>query len=170
MKFIAFLTLTIIAGAFAVGVQGSNKHLTENKGETTIMKERHSDLRTATFAGGCFWCTESDFEKVDGVVEVISGYTGGQKENPTYEEVSAGKTGHVEAVQVLYDPRKVSYKDLLDVFWRHVDPTDPGGQFVDRGHQYRSAIFYQDEEEKRLAEESKRALEASRRFNKPIAT
>jgi peptide methionine sulfoxide reductase msrA/msrB len=170
MKFIAFLTLTIITGAFAVGVQGSNKHLTENKGEATIMNERLSDLRTATFAGGCFWCMESDFEKVEGVAEVISGYTGGQKENPTYEEVSAGKTGHVEAVQVRYDPKKVSYKDLLDVFWRHVDPTDPGGQFVDRGQQYRTAIFYQDEEEKHLAEESKRELEASRRFDKPIVT
>jgi peptide methionine sulfoxide reductase msrA/msrB len=170
VKFIAFLTLIIITGAFAVGFKSSDKHLTENKGEMTIMKERHSDLRTATFAGGCFWCVESDFEKVDGVVEVISGYTGGQKKNPTYEEVSAGGTGHVEAVQVLYDPKKVSYEDLLEVFWRHVDPTDPGGQFVDRGHQYRTAIFYQDKEEKRLAEESKRELEASGRFDKPIVT
>jgi peptide methionine sulfoxide reductase msrA/msrB len=107
---------------------------------------------------------------VDGVVEAISGYTGGEKENPTYEEVSAGGTGHVEAVQVLYDPKKVSYKDLLEVFWRHLDPTDPGGQFVDRGQQYRTAIFYQDAEEKRLAEESKRELEASGRFDKPIIT
>ena len=110
MKFIAFLTLTIVAGAFAVGFQGSNKHLAENKGEVTIMKEKHSNLRTATFAGGCFWCTESDFEKVDGVVEVLSGYTGGQKENPTYEEVTAGRTGHVEAVQVLYDPKRSHIK------------------------------------------------------------
>jgi peptide methionine sulfoxide reductase msrA/msrB len=170
MKFGVFLTLTIIAAAFAIGFQDSNKHSTKNKGEITIMDEKHSELRKATFAGGCFWCMESDFEKVDGVVEAISGYTGGQKENPTYEEVSAGKTGHVEAVQVLYDPKKVSYKELLEVFWRHVDPTDPGGQFVDRGQQYRTAIFYQDEEEKRQAEESKRELEASRRFDKPIVT
>jgi peptide methionine sulfoxide reductase msrA/msrB len=113
---------------------------------------------------------ESDFEKVDGVAEVISGYTGGHKRNPTYEEVSAGGTGHVEAVQVLYDPEKVSYKDLLDVFWGHVDPADPGGQFVDRGQQYRTAIFYQDQKEKDLAEASKRELEASKRFEKPIVT
>jgi peptide methionine sulfoxide reductase msrA/msrB len=170
MRAFVFFAFLIITAAFAVGFQGSDKYSTENKGEMRIMKERHSNLRTATFAGGCFWCVESDFEKVDGVAEVISGYTGGQKENPTYEEVSAGGTGHVEAVQVLYDPKKVSYKDLLDVFWRHVDPTDPGGQFVDRGQQYRTAIFYQDEEEKRLAEESKRELEASKRFNKPIVT
>lgn len=170
MKFGAFPTLIVITGAFATGYQGDNKHSTENMGEMTIIKERHSALRTATFAGGCFWCMESDFEKADGVVEAISGYTGGQKENPTYEEVSAGKTGHMEAVQVLYDPEKVSYKELLNIFWRHVDPTDPGGQFVDRGEQYRTAIFYQDEEEKRQAEESKRELEASRRFDKPIVT
>ena len=128
------------------------------------------NLRKATFAAGCFWCVEADFEKVPGVVEVISGYTGGQRENPSYEEVSSGKTGHVEAVQVLYDPEKVSYGELLDVFWRHVDPTDPAGQFVDRGSQYRSAIFYHDEEQRRLAEESKTLLEKSGRFEKPIAT
>ena len=134
------------------------------------MEEKHQDLRTATFAGGCFWCIESDFEKVDGVVELVSGYTGGHKDNPTYEEVSGGGTGHVEAVQVLYDPEKVSYGELLDVFWRHVDPTDAGGQFVDRGPQYASAIFYHDEEQRRAAEESKKALEKSGRFAKPIVT
>jgi len=135
-----------------------------------MMKEQSDNLAKATFAGGCFWCVESDFEKVEGVVEVISGYTGGHKENPTYEEVSSGGTGHVEAVQVLYDPKKVSYKELLDVFWRHVDPTDAGGQFVDRGSQYRTAIFYHNDEEKRLAEESKKNLENSGRFKKPIET
>jgi len=134
------------------------------------MNERHEKLRTATFAGGCFWCVEADFEKVEGVVDVISGYTGGHKENPTYEEVSAGGTGHVEAVQVIYDPQKVSYKELLDYFWRHVDPTDPGGQFLDRGSQYRTAIFYHDEEQRRLAEESKGELERSGRLAKPIVT
>jgi peptide methionine sulfoxide reductase msrA/msrB len=113
---------------------------------------------------------ESDFEKIDGVVEAISGYTGGQKPNPTYKEVSAGGTGHAEAVQIRYDPDKVTYQELLDVFWRHVDPTDAGGQFVDRGSQYRPAIFYHDEEQKRLAEESKAQLEKSGRFSKPIAT
>ncbi len=124
---------------------------------------------TATFAGGCFWCTEADFAKRDGVVEVISGYTGGQKENPTYEEVCSGKTGHLEAVQIRFDPQKISYNQLLALFWRSVDPTDAGGQFVDRGTQYRPAIFYHDAEQKRLAEASKAALDASGRFTKPIA-
>jgi peptide methionine sulfoxide reductase msrA/msrB len=134
------------------------------------MNIRHDTMRGATFAGGCFWCLESDFEKVDGVVEVISGYTGGHKENPTYKEVSSGETGHVEAVHVLYDPAKVSYEDLLDIFWRHVDPTDPGGQFADRGPQYRTVIFYHNDDQKRLAEESKKKLAQSARFHKPIVT
>lgn len=126
--------------------------------------------RVATFAGGCFWCVESDFEKVEGVIEGISGYTGGHVSNPTYQQVSAGGTGHVEAVQVVYDPSKISYTQLLDVFWRHVDPTDTGGQFVDRGTQYRTVIFYHDDEQKRLAEQSKATLEQSGIFDKPIAT
>lgn len=134
------------------------------------MEEKDQGLLTATFAGGCFWCVESDFEKVDGVVEVVPGYTGGHKENPTYEEVSSGSTGHVESVQVVYDPARVSYRDLLEVFWRHVDPTDPGGQFVDRGSQYKSVIFYHNDEQKRVAQESKEALENSGRFRKPIVT
>jgi peptide methionine sulfoxide reductase msrA/msrB len=134
------------------------------------MPERNKNLRTATFAGGCFWCTEADFEKLGGVIAVISGYTGGPKENPTYEEVSAGQTGHVEAIQIIYDPQKISYPDLLNYFWRHIDPTDPGGQFVDRGPQYRSIIFYHDNEQQRLALESKQALQESGRFSKPIAT
>ena len=130
----------------------------------------NSNLKTATFAGGCFWCVEADFEKVEGVIEVISGYTGGQRTNPTYQEVAAGTTEHAEAVQVIYDPQKVSYSQLLDVFWRHVDPTDPGGQFVDRGSQYRTGIFYHDEEQKLLAQESKAAMDKSGRFSRPIAT
>lgn len=145
--------------------QGGN--VMEKKGDTGV---KESDLRVATFAGGCFWCTESDFEKVPGVVKVISGYTGGHTENPTYEEVSSGTTGHIESVQVYYDPAKVTYSDLLDYFWRHVDPTDPGGQFVDRGAQYRSAIFYHDEEQKILAEQSRKALAQSGKFSKPIVT
>jgi peptide methionine sulfoxide reductase msrA/msrB len=134
------------------------------------MYESPGDLQKATFAGGCFWCVEADFEKVDGVIEVVCGYTGGQRKNPKYEEVSSGTTGHVEAIQILYDPRKITYMELLEVFWRHVDPTDPGGQFVDRGSQYRTAIFYHNEEQKRLAEESKRKLETSGRFPKVIVT
>lgn len=134
------------------------------------MATETSKIKIATFAGGCFWCTESDFEKVPGVAKVISGYTGGQKRNPTYEEVSAGGTGHVEAIQIHYDPAKVTYEQLLDVFWKHIDPTDPDGQFVDRGSQYRSIIFYHDEEQKRLAGKSKEALEKSGKFTKPIVT
>lgn len=128
------------------------------------------EFRRATFAGGCFWCVEADFEKVPGVVEVISGYTGGFVEDPAYEQVCAGGTGHVEAVQVIYDPARVSYRELLDYFWKHVDPTDPGGQFVDRGPQYRSMIFTHDAEQQKLAEESKRELEKSGRFGKPVTT
>jgi len=134
------------------------------------MNIEHRNYRTATFAGGCFWCVESDFEKVPGVIEVISGYAGGETENPTYEEVSSGRTGHTEAVQVLYDPQVVNYEQLLDVFWRHIDPTDPGGQFVDRGSQYRSAVFYQDDEQRRQAEASKERLNHSGRFEKPVVT
>lgn len=129
-----------------------------------------ANLEKATFAGGCFWCMVHPFEKLDGVKEVISGYTGGRKENPTYEEVSSGTTGHVEAVQVIYDPAKVSYQKLLDVFWRQIDPTDAGGQFVDRGTQYRSVIFSHTPEQKALAEKSRADLQRSGRFNKPIVT
>ncbi len=125
---------------------------------------------SAVFAAGCFWCTESDFSKVDGVVEVVSGYTGGRTANPTYAQVCAGGTGHYEAVRVVYDPARIDYAALLEIFWRHVDPTDPGGQFVDRGPQYRSAIFYADEEQKRLAEQSRDRLMASGVFDRPIVT
>ena len=134
------------------------------------MNETSSKFSIATFAGGCFWCVESDFEKHDGVVEAISGYAGGHTDNPTYQEVSAGGTGHTEAVQVIYDPDKVTYNELLGIFWRHVDPTDAGGQFVDRGSQYRTAIFYHDEAQKRLAEASKQKIAASGRFDKSIVT
>ena len=122
----------------------------------------------ATFAGGCFWCVESDFEKVPGVLKVISGYTGGNGENPTYETYA--RQGHIEAVQIFYDPAKVGYAQLLDVFWRHIDPTDAEGSFGDRGAHYRSAIFYHDEEQRRLAEKSKEELAKSGRFAKPIVT
>jgi methionine-S-sulfoxide reductase len=122
------------------------------------------DKATATFAGGCFWCMEPPFEKLDGVVSVESGYTGGKRPNPTYEEVSAGGTGHLEVVRVTYDPKKLNYEQLLDVFWRQVDPTDAAGQFVDRGDQYRTAIFYADDTQKKAAEASKEALDKANRF------
>ncbi len=124
----------------------------------------------AVFAGGCFWCMEEAFEKVEGVVSVTSGYMGGQKTNPTYEEVSAGNTGHAESVEVLYDPAKVSYQKLLDHFWKNVDPLTPNAQFCDHGSQYRAVIFYGNEEEKRLADASKQAIEQSKRFKEPIVT
>ena len=159
---ILFILIVLAAGC----QQGGN--MSEKKVADAGVKE--SDLRVATFAGGCFWCTESDFEKVPGVVKVISGYTGGHTQNPSFEDVSFGTTGHIEAVQVYYDPAKITYSDLLDYFWRHVDPTDPGGQFSDRGAQYRSAIFYHDEEQKILAEQSRKALAQSGKFSKPIVT
>lgn len=130
----------------------------------------NNSLATATFAGGCFWCMEPPFDKLDGVVATISGYTGGSMANPTYEEVCAGTTGHLEALQVIYDPEQVSYEQLLEIFWRNIDPTDADGQFVDRGTQYHSAIFYHDTEQQQLAEVSKAQLAASGRFPQPITT
>jgi peptide methionine sulfoxide reductase msrA/msrB len=127
-------------------------------------------LEKATFAGGCFWCMTPPFEKLDGVTKVVSGYTGGHTVNPTYEDVTSETTGHREAVEITFDPAKISYEKLLDVFWRQINPTDAGGQFVDRGPSYTSAIFYHSEEQKKLAEESKQRLEQSGRFDKPIVT
>ena len=124
----------------------------------------------ATFAGGCFWCMEPPYDELDGVISTTSGYTGGRKQNPTYEEVSTGTTGHTEAVQVVYDPKRISYARLLEVFWRNIDPLTANAQFCDHGTQYRSGIFYHDAEQRRLAEDSKRALEASGRFKGPIVT
>ncbi len=170
MKSIFLLTILLVIATFAVAFQNQDKNTREKQGEKKVLSEGVNKFNTATFAGGCFWCTEADFEKVEGVVEVTSGYTGGHKENPTYDQVSAGGTGHVEAVEVVFDPQKVSYKDLLDIFWRLVDPTDPGGQFVDRGSQYRTAIFYHNDEQRRLAEKSKEELGKSQRFEKPIVT
>lgn len=126
--------------------------------------------QTATFAGGCFWCMEPPFEKLAGVIEVIVGYTGGTVPNPGYEEVCSGKTGHYEAIRVIYDPAVITYEQLLDVFWRQIDPTDPNGQFADRGSQYRTAIFFHDENQRVLAMESKAKLESSGKYDKPVAT
>nr|WP_328585742.1 peptide-methionine (R)-S-oxide reductase MsrB [Rossellomorea aquimaris] len=130
----------------------------------------NSDYAIATFAGGCFWCMEPPFEKLDGVYSVISGYTGGEEKNPTYDEVSSKQTGHVEAVQIQYDPDVITYEQLLKVFWRQIDPTDAGGQFVDRGPQYVSGIFYHSEEQKQQAEASKQELADSGRFDKDLVT
>ena len=124
----------------------------------------------AVFAGGCFWCMEPPFDKLPGVISTTSGYVGGKKKNPTYEEVSAGTTGHTEAVQIVYDPKKIGYPKLLETFWRNIDPTVKNRQFCDIGAQYRSGIFYQDAEQRRLAEESRAALVKSKPFKEPIVT
>ncbi len=139
-------------------------------GTMTGVAATDSQLAKATFAGGCFWCMEEAFEKVEGVVSATSGYSGGQVANPSYEEVSAGRTGHAESVEVVYDPAKVTYSKLLDAFWHNVDPITPNAQFCDHGTQYRSAIFYHNEEQKRLAEESRKTIEQSKRFKESIVT
>ncbi len=128
------------------------------------------DAATATFAGGCFWCTEAAFDQTEGVYAAVSGYTGGSVENPSYEQVTTGTTGHAEAVRVSYDPEQISYDELLTIYWRTIDPTDAGGQNTDRGSQYRTAIFVHDEEQRALAEASRDALADSGRFDDPIVT
>jgi peptide methionine sulfoxide reductase msrA/msrB len=138
--------------------------------DSTMENGAHEGLEYATFAGGCFWCMEPPFENLDGVHEVIAGYTGGDTKDPSYEEVSSGETGHYEAIQIMYDPERITYEELLEVYWRQIDPTDAGGQFVDRGTQYRTAIFYHNQQQKELAEESRRRLEESGRYDKPIVT
>lgn len=129
-----------------------------------------TNYELATFAGGCFWCMVQPFDELPGIIDVVSGYTGGHKDNPTYEEVCSNTTGHYEAVQITYDPNVFPYTKLLDLFWQQIDPTDAHGQFGDRGESYKTAIFYHTEEQKRLAEESKQALENSKKFSKPIVT
>lgn len=129
-----------------------------------------TNLEKATFAGGCFWCMEHPFDGLSGVISVTSGYTGGQKKNPTYEEVSAGWTGHAESVQVIYDPAKVTYERLLNIFWHNIDPTTKDRQFCDSGHQYRSAIFFHNEEQHRSALESKALLGKNKTFKGPVVT
>ena len=152
------LGLALLLFAAVAAVTSPQANATEN------------DLQIATFAGGCFWCVESDFDYVAGVVRTVSGYTGGASKNPTYKQVTAGGSGHREAVQIFYDPKKVTYATLLEVFWRSVDPTDGGGQFCDRGASYATAIFANSPEQKRLAEESKRKIEASGVLKQPIVT
>jgi len=158
--FISFLI--IVAFVYSFMAKGAGQ-----KGEMNMEKEV---LEKATFAGGCFWCIESAFDETEGVKEAVSGYTGGKTKNPTYTEVSSGKTGHYEAVQVIFDSSKITYKELVEIFWQQIDPTDPAGQFADKGSQYKTAIFYHNEEQKKIAEESKKALEKSGKFNKPIVT
>ncbi len=154
---IGFLALGLLSTTYASGAE-TRSGVSENK------------LEKATFAGGCFWCMEPPYDKLDGVISTTSGYCGGKEKNPTYKQVSAGGTGHAEAVEIVYDPSRISYAELLDVFWRNVDPTQKDGQFADTGAQYRTAIFYHNEEQRRLAETSKKELGNSGRFNKEIVT
>lgn len=156
------LTLMLSAGACS---SSNAENLTQKDS-----KSMPENLELATLAGGCFWCMEPPFEELPGVYKVISGYTGGPETDPTYEQVAHGMTGHTEAVQVHYDPAEISYSDILEVYWRNVDPTDDGGQFVDRGQQYRPGIFYHDNEQQKQAFASKKKLEDSKRFEKPIVT
>jgi methionine-S-sulfoxide reductase len=164
MKATLILIMTVFSLAAVLAVtNGVNA-------EEMTMEQINKGFEKATFAGGCFWCMEPPYDKLDGVISTTSGYTGGPEESPTYKEVSAGKTGHAEAVQIAYDPLKVSYKELLEVFWMQINPTTPDRQFVDVGSQYRSGIFYHDEEQRRLAEESKKEMAESGRFDGPIVT
>jgi peptide-methionine (S)-S-oxide reductase len=141
-----------------------------SKASFTPAPAQATEAGEAIFAGGCFWCVETAFEGVPGISAVISGYVGGSKKNPTYEEVSSGSTGHAEAVRVVYDPKQITYAKLLDIFWHNVDPLQKDAQFCDHGTQYRSGIFYLDEEQKKAAEASKKTIEQSKRFSQPIVT
>ncbi len=140
------------------------------EGQTLATPDAAPGLAKATFAGGCFWCMEPPFDKLDGVISTTSGYTGGQRRHPTYGEVSSGRTAHAEAVEVVYDPTKITYAQLLDVFWINIDPLTQNRQFCDRGAQYRTAIFFHDGEQERLAHETKRRIDESGRFADPVVT
>jgi len=168
-KMFAKSVLGILALA-AAALLFTNGPLTEKPVKEKVPMPNDAVPQTAVFAGGCFWCVEANFEKVDGVIEAVSGYTGGHKENPTYREVCSHSTGHLEAVEVTYDANQVSYNDLLEVFWRTFDPTDAGGSFFDRGESYSSAIFVADSEQRKLAQESKERLMKSGRFDADIVT
>jgi peptide methionine sulfoxide reductase msrA/msrB len=164
MKIAAVFALIVAAIVTACNESNSTK-------EKSTVKTGGIGMETvATFAGGCFWCMEPPFKKLEGVLKVVVGYTGGTKKNPTYEDVSAGGTGHLEAVQVTFDPERISYLKIVDVFWKNIDPTDATGQFADQGSQYRSAIFYSTLEQRELAEATKSDLEKSLVFKKPVAT
>lgn len=167
MKKIWLIPIGILALLIINSVISAKDTSMQNTNPKTMM-EANMDTKKAMFAGGCFWCMEKPFEELDGVHSVTSGYSGGTTKNPNYNNYMAG--GHIEVIEIIYDPKKVSYETLLDVFWRQIDPTDPGGQFVDRGRAYSSGIFYFDEEQRRLAEISKKELAASGVFDKPIIT
>ncbi len=164
-RYLSLLCISATGGAFVLAsVQAQNTAISTEAGASL------EDLSRATFAGGCFWCMEGPFDKLDGVVSTTSGYTGGQTDNPSYPQVSSGSTGHTEAVQIVYDPAQISYEELLDVFWINHDPTESDGQFCDKGSQYRPGVFYHDEDQKRAAEASKADVERTRTFDEPVMT
>lgn len=156
MRFAVAAALTLVTAAACFAEEGRD------------VATQHPAL--ATFAGGCFWCMQSEFDTLPGVLSTTVGYTGGTAPDPTYEEVSSGSTGHAEAIQIAYDPSKAAYEQLLDIFWSNIDPTQRGGQFADEGSQYRTAVFYHSEEQRRLAEASKERLQGSGKFTEPIVT
>ncbi len=162
--------LTSIAASFVLLASCSQSAVESHIAEEKSKQISASDTKTVVFAGGCFWCVESDFDKVDGVVATLSGYAGGHVDNPTYKQVSYENTGHYEVVQVEYDPSIVSFETLLDYYWRHVDPTDAGGQFCDRGESYRTAVFVNDAKEREIAIKSKAELEEAGVLSQPIVT
>ncbi|WP_370632768.1 peptide-methionine (S)-S-oxide reductase MsrA [Halobacillus sp. Nhm2S1] len=169
-KWVMMIAILSLVAVFAI--PEAYAYLTKRNydSEAVTADEIPEGYEVATLAGGCFWCMEPPFEKLKGVHSVISGYTGGETENPSYDEVSSGGTGHIESVQIYYDPGVISYEQILDVFWRQINPTDDEGQFVDRGYQYTTAIFYHTSEQRQIAEQSKQELQNSDRFQKELVT
>ncbi len=165
------MKIKLMAGLMMLGLfyTCSNSNTNPNTADMNL-ESVSGKIEVATLAGGCFWCVEAPFEKFDGVMKVVSGYSGGEEENPDYKQVSAGQTGHVEAVQVHFDPEVISYVEILDIFWMQFDPTDEGGSFNDRGTQYESAIFYHSARQMAIAEDSKKRLDTSGKYDKPIVT
>ncbi len=159
MKMDKVVLLLVLGGGLFFGMNG-----------TSVSQTAEGNYAIATFAGGCFWCMEGPFDELDGVISTTSGYTGGQTVDPTYEDVSAGGTGHAEAVQITYDPQKIGYRELLAVYWPNTDPTTPNAQFCDHGDQYRPAIFYHNDEQRELAEASKEDIERTKPFSAPVVT
>jgi|FLOH01.1.fsa_nt_gi peptide methionine sulfoxide reductase msrA/msrB len=163
--FLIFFSYFLLVTFLPKGADSASKQL-----PVTKVSEKSGKIETAILAGGCFWCMEHPYEDRPGISKVISGFTGGKQKNPTYNQVASGSTLHVEAVEIHYDPEKISYNDILEIFWRNIDPTDAGGQFVDRGKQYTTGIFYKSEQQKQIAEQSKKRIEAGKRFSKKIVT
>jgi len=169
-SYMKIIVLVNIFFLFLTGCSASQQQGEDTSDQNAQLASVSNNTETATIAGGCFWCIEAPFEKIEGVISSVSGYAGGDEKNPTYKAVASGQTSHRESVQVTYDPEIISYSEILDIFWKQFDPTDPGGSFYDRGTQYTSAIFYHNEEQRKVAEASKQQLDDSGIFDKPIVT